>query len=686
MNPESLVFFNLQIYVLGFILFMILSRTVFARTAGVISLVINILGLISTSNFLVNTVGTISLHYEWISLEESSISFTLLISPQTRFMLFLVQIISGFVNLFSLKYMAKEPGVSRFFAYLNLFIFSMLGLVLAGNMLQLYFFWELVGFCSYLLIGFWYTKPSANAAAIKAFLLNRLGDASLLLGALLIYYLYGTFRFDDFAHGEIIVREYWYLDGGQWQTVAMVLIFGGVMAKSAQLPLQVWLADAMEGPTPASALIHAATMVVAGVFLLGRISVLITPDAGLWISSVGAATSVFAALSALFQNDLKKVLAFSTVSQLGFMVTGMGMGEVAASLFHLTTHAFFKAGLFLCAGAIISYMHHEQDMRKMGTLIKALPAVFGSFLACSAALVGLPLTGGYLSKESILNAAWVYGLNGSILHLMVPVLLTITAFITTLYTVRMVVMVFFQREDSPVDILLDTTKKTVDGALKSFKDLLTGDNKGSGEEKVIQLVRSLGIYDIVTLGLGISALWFFYSPSPVHLHEVWFFQEFGGVKEIYDWLPWLVGFLFLAGLLISYNQTLEEIRRFYFKTPAPAWRVSFALLAINQFGMSRMYENLFSAFMRSPILRMIQKIEVKGIDAAVMKLGKSSVYFAQWAGYIEKKYIDAAVMGSFQAVKKLGNWMRTQGQGNVQRYLLIWVISLVAILVLLILL
>jgi NADH-quinone oxidoreductase subunit L len=686
MNPESLVFFNLQIYLLGFILFMALNNTVFARSTGYISLVISLLGLISTSNFLVNIPGTVLLHYEWISLGDSSIPFTLLVNPQTRFMLFLVQIIACFVNLFSLKYMAEEKGANRFYAFLNLFVFSMLGLVLAGNLVQMYFFWELVGFCSYLLIGFWYTKPAANAAARKAFLLNRLGDASLLLGLLLIYYLYGTFKFDDFSHVALIPRDYVFLGSLQLQTVAVILVFGGVMAKSAQFPLQVWLPDAMEGPTPASALIHAATMVVSGVFLLGRIAPLITADAGLWISSIGAFTSVLTAISALFQNDIKKVLAFSTLSQLGFMVAGMGVGDVAASFFHLTTHAFFKAGLFLCAGAIISYLHHEQDMRKMGTLIQQLPALFIAFLICSAALIGLPFTGAYLSKESLLNAAWIYGLKNQGLHLLVPVLLTTTAFLTTLYTVRMVVMVFFQREDSPVDILLDTTKKTMDGALKSFKGLLTGDNKGSGEDRWIQFVRNLGIYDIATLSLALCSLWFFYSPHPFQLQEVWFYEEFGGIKEMYDWLPWLLGFLFVAGLLISYNQTLEEIRRFYFKAAAPAWRLRFAKWSLRQFDMDNLYDKGYRLIFKSGLLDVVSKIESRVIDAAVMGLGKSSLYFARIAGTLETRVIDAAVMGSFRAVKNWGNTLRKWGQGNIQGYLTVWIISLLVLLLLLILL
>lgn len=684
MNPESLVFFNFQIYLLGFIFLLSLNNTVFVKTTGFISLVVSILGVIVTSSLLVNNPGTVILTYDWIPISEKPVHFTLLINAQTRFMLFLVQIIACFVNLFSLKYMSDDPGVNRFFAYLNLFVFSMLGLVLAGNLLQLYFFWELVGFCSYLLIGFWYTRKAANTAALKAFLLNRIGDAFFLAGIFLLFYLYGTFDFGDFAHPVLIERNYVYLNAGQLQTLAVALLFGGVMAKSAQLPLQVWLPDAMEGPTPASALIHAATMVVAGVFLLGRVAPLITPAAGFFISLTGALTSVMAGFSALYQYDLKKVLAFSTVSQLGFMVAAMGMGETAASLFHLTTHAFFKAGLFLCAGAVISFLHHQQDMRKMGDLARRMPAVFAAFLICSAGLIGLPLSGGYLSKESVLNAAWAYGLASADHRLLVPALLTLTSFLTTCYVIRMVVMVFFQREFSPVDIILDTTKKTVDGAFKTFKDLLTADNKGSGEDHIVQFIRNLGIYDTVTLALAFSSFWFFYSSHPLHAEEVWFFREFGGFREMYDWLPWLVGFLFLAGLLISYNNTLAEIRRYYFKEPDPL--KYFSGLARRQFYMDDLYERLFRKIFTGErnILRPVSYIEANWIDAVVVKIGKSPLFFAKIAGKVEKEVIDASVMGFFAMVKSLGNKIRKWGNGNIQLYLVGLIVTLAALIFILI--
>jgi NADH-quinone oxidoreductase subunit L len=688
MNPESLVFSNLLIYLLGFLFLLSLNNTVFVKTSSWISLVINLLGVIVTSNIVLNYSGTALLEYDWISIDKAPLTFSILFDAQAKFMLLLVQVIGCFVNLFSSKYMVDDPGSNRFFAYLNLFIFSMLGLTLAGSLFQLYFFWELVGFCSYLLIGFWYTKKSANSAAIKAFLINRIGDAFFLGGIFMIYYLYGTLNFAELSTAKLLDREYILLSSHQLQTLAVLLLFGGVMAKSAQLPFQVWLPDAMEGPTPASALIHAATMVVAGVFLLGRIIPIITPDAGLFIAIVGALTSLFAAISALFQHDIKKVLAFSTISQLGFMVAGMGMGHLAASLFHLTTHAFFKAGLFLCAGTVISHLHHEQDMRKMGNLIHKIPAVFTAFVICSAALVGLPFTSGFLSKESILNASFIYGLEDPGIKTAVPIFLIIATFITTCYVIRQVVMVFFQREDSPIEVIIDSTKKTVGGAIKSFQDILTGDNKGDFEERTILFIRNLGVYDLVTLALGISSLWFFYSSNPFHNSEVWFFKEFGGEQPMYDWLPWLVGFLFLSALLVSYNSTLEEIRKYYFQEPEPRWKQKLEVLAIQQFNMDKLYENGFRKFFlgNSGILASVDYIEKYWMDGWVKKISKSTFRLAKLSSIVEARIIDASVLGIFSFLKNIGNKIRKWGDGNIQLYLTGLVLVLAAIVLILIVL
>lgn len=678
MSPDSLILSNLLIYLIGFGLLLGLRNGAFAITSGWVSLFINILGIIFTSSLLINNPGNFTIQYQWLSLADFSINFGFLLNAQTKFMLILIQSIAATVNLYSTKYMQDDPGINRFFAYLNLFVLSMLGLVLSTNLFQMYFFWELVGFCSYLLIGFWYTKKSANRAAIKAFLLNRFGDAFFLGGILLIYFLYGTFDFTDLEQARLIPREYIFLSAHQLQTLAVLLIFGGVMGKSAQIPLQVWLADAMEGPTPASALIHAATMVVSGIFILGRLQAVITPDAGQFIASIGATTALFGAIFAAFQRDIKKVLAFSTISQLGFMVTAMGIKEPGASFFHLSTHAVFKEGLFLCAGAIISFLHHEQDMRKMGNLIQKIPLIFASFLVCSAALIGLPFTAGFLSKESIINASLSYGLASLDVKMLVPAFLLLSSFLTTFYVIRMVVMVFFEREQNAVELLIDTTKKTVGGAIKSFQDILTADNKNLREDKVIQFVRKIGVYEIVTLTLAVSSLWFVFSSDLLHPENVWFFAEFKSPAESFSWLPWLMAFLILSALLISYNNTLDEIKRYTDQIELSGWKSSFVNAASRQFYMDNFYENTFRFIFfgkdNNGILALFSKVETEYIDAFVLKTGKSLVLISKQIGYFEKNIVDASVMGTFANIKWLGDKIRKSGKGNIQSYLAVLLI------------
>ncbi len=664
MNPESLIIFNLLLYLLGFLFLLGLNNSVFASMSGWISLLINVLGLVFTSNQVLNIPGDFQIQYEWLKLGDKSLYFSFLMNAQTKFMLVLVQVVSCLVTLFSTKYMSEDKGQNRFFAFLNLFVCSMLGLVLSGNLFQIYFFWELVGFCSYLLIGFWYTKKAANAAAMKAFLLNRVGDAFLLTGIFLIFYLYGTLDFGDLLVAEVIERDYVVFDKLQLQTIAILLVFGGVIAKSAQFPLQVWLPDAMAGPTPASALIHAATMVVSGVFLLGRLQPLITEDAGLFITFVGCITALVGAVPALVATDLKKVLAFSTLSQLGFMVAAMGMGDVAAAFFHLTTHAFFKAGLFLCAGVIISYLHHEQDMRKMGNLTSKLPIVFYAFLLCSAALVGLPLTSGYLSKETILNTAFIYGLEETGLKTAVPVLLLVSSFFTGMYVVRMIVMVFFKREDNPVDLLIDNTKKTVGGAIKSFQDILTGDNKGRfGEESILSFIRGLGVFELAIIFLAACSTYIVFSSHPLHAVNVWFYPKFGIQKEMYTWLPWVVGGIFIVALLVSYNVTLEEIKRYYLGEGKPKqW-------LLRQFYMDTLYERGFVRIYRD-VLPVFSTIEKKVLDALISGLSMATITFSSWTSVFERKVVDGAVLGSFAGLKTIGDKIRKLAKGQLQNYIM----------------
>ena len=356
----------------------------------------------------------------------------------TVIMLFVVNLISMLVHFFSIEYMRGDKRYTRYFAYLGLFTFSMLGIVLSDNLLGIYIFWELVGVSSFLLIGFWFEKDSAANASKKAFLANRIGDIGMFLGILILFTTYGTFNLDSiFASmaGGVIP-----FNSTAWLTAAGILVFLGAVGKSAQFPLHVWLPDAMEGPTPVSALIHAATMVAAGVYLVVRIFVMLTADAMFVIAIIGAFTSLLAATIALTQNDIKKVLAYSTVSQLGYMVMALGVGAYAFAFFHLVTHAFFKACLFLGSGSVIHAMHHEQDINQMGGLKKKMPITYATFLISTLAISGIPLTSGFLSKDGLLAGTLAFGeLTG---HWFISVIGFTVAFMTAFYMFRLVLLTF----------------------------------------------------------------------------------------------------------------------------------------------------------------------------------------------------------------------------------------------------
>ena len=382
---------------------------------------------------------------DWISSGGLDIDWVLRIDTLTAVMLVVVTGVSSLVHVYSIGYMSHDPHRARFFAYLSLFTFMMLMLVTADNFLQLFFGWEGVGLASYLLIGFWFKKASANAAAIKAFVVNRVGDFGLILGMAAIYFSVGSLQFDAvFASAEALA-------GGQFDFLGMtvpmltticLLLFMGAMGKSAQFLLHTWLPDAMEGPTPVSALIHAATMVTAGVFLVARCSPLfeLSPTALNVVIVVGALTAFFAATVGLVQNDIKRVIAYSTCSQLGYMFVGLGIGAYQAAMFHLFTHAFFKALLFLGAGSVIHAMDDEQDMRKMGGLRQLIPATFLMMFIGTIALTGFPLTAGYYSKDAIIEGAFAAS---AAPHMFAFVLLVVAAFFTSFYSWRLMFMTFF---------------------------------------------------------------------------------------------------------------------------------------------------------------------------------------------------------------------------------------------------
>ena len=318
----------------------------------------------------------------WFSLSGLHVDFGFKLDALSMMMLLIVTGVGGAIHIYSVGYMHEDEGFSRFFACLSLFTFSMLGIVLANNFIEMFIFWELVGVSSYLLIGFWFEKPSAGDAAKKAFITNRLGDFGFMLGILMVWGILGTLNF-TILRGQLFGNP---AALGAAATLAGLLVFCGAVGKSAQFPLHVWLPDAMEGPTPVSALIHAATMVAAGVYMLCRIFFILNPSALSVIAYIGGFTALLAALIAVQQDDIKRIIAYSTLSQLGYMVMSVGLAGPTAAMFHLTTHAFFKALLFLSAGSVIIALHHEQDIWKMGNLRKKMPITFWAFLIGALAL------------------------------------------------------------------------------------------------------------------------------------------------------------------------------------------------------------------------------------------------------------------------------------------------------------
>ena len=383
--------------------------------------------------------------YTWGYSDGLHFEIGFLVDNLTALMMLVVTFVSLMVHIYTIGYMADDPGYQRFFAYISLFTFSMLMLVMANNFLQLFFGWEAVGLVSYLLIGFWYKRPTAIYANMKAFIVNRVGDFGFLIGIAALVFYAGSLNYTEvFDQAQGIQQTSITLwPGGTFSLldVALIFLFIGAMGKSAQVPLHVWLPDSMEGPTPISALIHAATMVTAGIFMVARMSPLYeySVAALTLILIVGALTAFFMGLIGLVQNDIKRVVAYSTLSQLGYMTVALGASAYAAGLFHLMTHAFFKALLFLAAGSVIMAMHHEQDMRRMGGLRRYMPITYVTALIGSLALIGFPFFSGFFSKDGIIEAVWLSQTPGATFAYL---LVLFGVFVTALYTFRMFFMVF----------------------------------------------------------------------------------------------------------------------------------------------------------------------------------------------------------------------------------------------------
>jgi NADH-quinone oxidoreductase subunit L len=479
--------------------------------------------------------------FTWMHSAGLKIDWALRIDTLTAVMLVVVTTISGFVHLYSMGYMAEDPYRPRFFAYLSLFTFFMLMLVTADNLVQMFFGWEGVGLSSYLLIGFWYHKPEANAAAIKAFVVNRVGDFGFALGIFALFALIGAVDLDTiFAQAPTLVSKTipffgWHPDA---LTMICLLLFMGAMGKSAQFGLHTWLPDAMEGPTPVSALIHAATMVTAGVFMVARLSPLfeLAPTAQSFVIFIGATTAIFAATVGLVQNDIKRVVAYSTCSQLGYMFVAMGSGAYSIGMFHLFTHAFFKALLFLGSGSVILAMHHEQDMRHMGGLKDRIPYTYIVMIIGTLALTGFPLTAGYFSKDAIIEAVFVAK---SPIALYGFICTVAAALLTSFYSWRLIFKTFHgephdrqhwrDAHESPMVMLIPLGFLAFGSIMAGlpFKEIFAGHGVEGFFRESLAFAKSntvledmhhvplqIGMLPTVMMAVGFVVAWYFYIRRP----------------------------------------------------------------------------------------------------------------------------------------------------------------------------
>ncbi|TAL66770.1 MAG: NADH-quinone oxidoreductase subunit L [Bacteroidetes bacterium] len=507
MTPDTLLY--LAAFVLVFPMLGFVINIFFGKRLGRISgwLAVTIVGIdVLLSVFILYTklttfadVSVIQTKISWLNLGSSNIKVGILIDNLAAMMLIVVTLISFLVHLFSTEYMADDKRYSRYFAYLGLFTFSMLGIVIANNFLFMYIFWELVGVSSYLLIGFWYEKKSASDAGKKAFLVNRIGDFGFFAGILILFFTYNTVFFDEIFAG--IAGGHLPFNSGFWLTLSGVFIFCGAIGKSAQFPLHVWLPDAMEGPTPVSALIHAATMVAAGVYLVARVFPMFSADALTTIAYVGAFTAFMSATIAITQVDFKRVLAYSTVSQLGFMIMSLGACSYTTGFFHLVTHAWFKAALFLASGSVIHAMHHSmhkfhdhhtdpQDINNMGGLRRTMPLTYMTFLFATFALSGVPLTSGFLSKDGILAGTLAFAqLSG---HWFIPLAGFAAAGMTAFYMFRLTIVAFHGEHKTEIA-------------------------KNTHENKFVI------VFPLVLL--AVLSFWFFYSPNPTDANKGWFVKN-----------------------------------------------------------------------------------------------------------------------------------------------------------------
>jgi NADH-quinone oxidoreductase subunit L len=609
--------------------------------------------------------------YTWVFAGAFSADMALLVDPLSAIMLFVVCGVGFLVHVYSIGYMHGDEGYPRFFTYLNLFMMSMLILVLADNYLLMFVGWEGVGLCSYLLIGFWYDRQSASDAGKKAFLVNRIGDAGFMLAIFLIFWTTHSLNYETVFHH---VHEHPISTG--LATAITLLLFVGATGKSAQVPLYVWLPDAMEGPTPVSALIHAATMVTAGVYMVVRSQALflLAPATMTVVALVGAFTAIFAASIGLVQNDIKRVLAYSTVSQLGYMFLACGVGAFASGLFHVMTHAFFKGLLFLGAGSVIHAMHEEQDMRHMGGLHKHIPGTYRTMLWGTIAIAGIPPLAGFWSKDEILTSA----IKGGGLNYLWWVMGLCAAFMTSFYMFRLLFMTFYGQER------FDTDHVHPHEAPPSMLSPL----------KILAVLSIIGGFIV-----GIPP-----ENGLFHRFLAHAFADHGGAHHAFHWWPdfflmivstlvALAGFVTAYYLYLSNPQAREgwvdRIRSalgvlwgavrhtrapeaFYTeRTDQLATKYAFA----HQTLLNKYYvDEFYYAYVVRPIMWLMDKLwgfDGAIVDGLVNGVGKFTRLYANWSGLVDRFVVDGSVNGVGVLVRGGSQMFRLVQTGIVQNYLLV---------------
>ncbi|WP_131116937.1 NADH-quinone oxidoreductase subunit L [Lichenihabitans psoromatis] len=602
---QAIVFLPL----VGFLITGLFGNQLGARSSEIVtSVLVGISALLSWVAFVNVGFGDGTTHVDvanWMTVGALKVDWAFRIDTLTVVMLVVVNTVSTLVHVYSIGYMHEDPSRPRFFAYLSLFTFAMLMLVTSDNLVQMFFGWEGVGLASYLLIGFWYDRPTANAAAIKAFVVNRVGDFGFSLGIFLVFALTQSVAFDTiFAAAPGLVGKHFHAFGMDPNalTLACLLLFMGAMGKSAQFLLHTWLPDAMEGPTPVSALIHAATMVTAGVFMVARLSPLfeLAPHAMTFVTVIGGTTAMFAATIGLVQNDIKKVIAYSTCSQLGYMFVALGVGGYSLAVFHLFTHAFFKALLFLGAGSVIHACHHEQDMRKMGGLWRKIPITFAMMIIGTLALTGFPFTAGYFSKDAIIEASFASTRPGAVYAFL---MVLFAAGMTSFYSWRLIFLTFFgvdRSQEGPVEGNdHNTHAEPAHGTASAHgHEAAAHDDHSHHHEPHESPIVMLAPLFVLAFGALFAGLIFKHAFIGEGMSEFWkaalFYSDHNHIFEAMEHVPFLVSILPTIMMVVGF------LVAFYAYVLSPGTAESWAkinrplyLFFLNKWYFDELYDHLF---------------------------------------------------------------------------------------------